>query len=66
MKAEISQEMTINHVLKCYPQVMSVFNTFGIDSCCGGARSLGTAAGEDGADIDELLKALQRTAEARV
>jgi regulator of cell morphogenesis and NO signaling len=65
MTADIAQEMTINHVLKLYPHVMGVFNTFGIDSCCGGARSLGTAAGEDGADIDELLKTLQRTAEAQ-
>jgi len=65
MKAEISKDMTINHVLKLYPQVMGVFNTFGMDSCCGGARSLGVAAGEDGADVSELLKALQRTAEAQ-
>ena len=66
MKAKISREMSINHVLKLYPQVMGVFNTFGMDSCCGGARSLRTAAGEDGADINELLKALRQTAEAQV
>ncbi len=60
MAAEITEEMSINQVLKLYPQVMGVFNTFRMDSCCGGARSLGQAAREDGADIQALLSALRQ------
>lgn len=62
MAVKITEDMTINQVLRLYPQVMGVFNTFRMDSCCGGARSLGAAAREDGADIRELLDALKRAA----
>lgn len=62
MAVQITEDMTINQVLRLYPQVMGVFNTFRMDSCCGGARSLGQAAQDDGADIRELLAALTRAA----
>lgn len=65
MAVEITEGMTINQVLKLYPQVMGVFNTFRMDSCCGGARSLGQAAREDGADIQRLLDALRRQAASK-
>lgn len=62
MAVKITEDMTINQVLRLYPQVTGVFNTFRMDSCCGGARSLGEAARGDGADISELLDALKRAA----
>ena len=63
MAVDIRPEMTINQVLRLYPQVMGVFNTFRMDSCCGGARSLEQAAQEDGADLEELLAALRQAAQ---
>ncbi|MEE9202593.1 MAG: DUF542 domain-containing protein [Dehalococcoidia bacterium] len=62
MTAEISEDMSINQVLKLCPRAMGVFNTFRMDSCCGGARSLEQAAREDGADIRELLAAIRQAA----
>ncbi len=62
MATEITEDMSINQVLKAYPKVMGVFNTFKMDSCCGGARNLGQAAREDGADIQELLAAIRQAA----
>lgn len=62
MAAEITEDMSINQVLRLYPQVMGVFNTFRMDSCCGGARSLEQAAREDGADIQALLAAIRQAA----
>ncbi|MEK7847633.1 MAG: DUF542 domain-containing protein [Chloroflexota bacterium] len=62
MAVKITEDMTINQLLRLYPQAMGVFNTFRMDSCCGGARSLGEAAREDGSDIRELLDALKRAA----
>jgi regulator of cell morphogenesis and NO signaling len=66
MTTEITEDMSINQVLRLYPQVMGVFNTFRMDSCCGGARSLGQAALEDGADMQALLAALRQAAVSKV
>ena len=60
--AKIDGKMTINDVIKDYPSTLAVFNTFGIDSCCGGARTLEQAAREGGIDLDALLKALNEAA----
>ena len=60
--AKITQDMTINDVIKAYPATLPVFNTFGVDSCCGGARSLAQAATEAGKDLDAFLKALNSAA----
>src|SRR4051794_11342890 len=49
----------VNDVLRQYPATAAVFNTFGIDACCGGARSVRDAAREDGADCCALLAALE-------
>ena len=49
---------TVNDVLRAHPQTVSVFKTFGIDACCGGAASLDLAARRHGVVLDELLAAL--------
>ena len=51
--------MTVNDVLRKFPETVSVFNNFGIDACCGGAASLEEAARRDGADLGALLDALE-------
>ncbi|HEY7897456.1 MAG TPA: DUF542 domain-containing protein [Gemmatimonadaceae bacterium] len=48
----------VNQTLREYPSTTAVFNKFGIDACCGGAASISDAAVRDGADPQELLKAL--------
>jgi iron-sulfur cluster repair protein YtfE (RIC family) len=50
--------MTVNDVMRWYPQTLSVFDAFGIDACCGGAASLDEAARRDGVALDALLAAL--------
>ena len=54
----IDPTSTVNDVLLRHPETAPVFNTFGIDSCCGGAVPLETVANRDGIDIDALLAAL--------
>jgi regulator of cell morphogenesis and NO signaling len=54
----IQPSSIVNLTLKQYPQTTSVFNQFGIDSCCGGATSISEAAARDGADPQALLDAL--------
>lgn len=59
MTRTIEAGMTVNDVLQRFPETVSVFNSFGIDACCGGAASLEEAARRDGADLGALLDALE-------
>ena len=62
----IDPELSVNDALRLHPSSAAVFNAFGIDTCCGGARSLRVAAREDGTDCCALLAALElAAAEAR-
>ena len=54
----IDRSATVNEFLVQSPATVSVFNSFGIDACCGGDAGLTEAARRDGADLDALLAAL--------
>lgn len=58
----ITKDLTVNDCIKLYPKTIGVFTGFKIDSCCGGAVSIAAAATRDGADIDELMAALNEAA----
>lgn len=51
--------MSINEIIRKYPNTMGVFNRFNVDSCCGGARSLKSVAEEDKVNLQELIDALK-------
>ncbi len=55
----ITPDSIVNETLQRHPATMSVFNAFGIDTCCGGAAAIEDAAYRDGADPDALLSALR-------
>ena len=59
-KASIVDDLTLQ-----YPDTITVFNRFGIDSCCGGGVPIAEAARRDGADFDALLAALRAAVERR-
>jgi iron-sulfur cluster repair protein YtfE (RIC family) len=56
----ILAEMTVDDVMARHPATMRVFNTFGVDSCCGAHSSVREAAERDGVDEVALLAALER------
>ncbi|MBF0170365.1 MAG: DUF542 domain-containing protein [Nitrospinae bacterium] len=60
----ITGEMTINDVIRRHPATMAVFNKYRVDSCCGGAQSVATAAAVGGADLPALLRDLNALATA--
>jgi regulator of cell morphogenesis and NO signaling len=47
-------EWTVNEALRAAPQLVGVFNRLGLDTCCGGALTLGEAARSAGLTPDEL------------
>lgn len=55
----LDAEATVNAILDQHPAALRVLNAFGIDACCGGARTLVEAAREDGADLSALVAALE-------
>jgi regulator of cell morphogenesis and NO signaling len=52
------ETLSVNDAIRLYPETISVFNDFGIDTCCGGADPIAEAARRDGADLEALLAAL--------
>lgn len=59
-KIEISKEMTVNQVIKLYPQSIGVFNKFNIDSCCGGSETLEKAAKNADVRIEEVIEEINK------
>lgn len=59
----IEPDMTVNEVVRLYPESITVFNEYGIDTCCGGGVALSVAVQRDGADLGELLARLQQVSE---
>jgi regulator of cell morphogenesis and NO signaling len=55
---------TVNQLLLERPSAAAILNAFGVDSCCGGARSLAEAATEAGIEPATLLTALGADAPA--
>lgn len=59
----ITKDMTINDIIKQYPQTITVFNQFRVDSCCGGGQTVAKTAAADGVDVKALLRALNEAVE---
>jgi iron-sulfur cluster repair protein YtfE (RIC family) len=50
---------TLNAIVARYPQALSVLQRCGLDTCCGGALPLRTAAEHHNLNLDELLAILR-------
>ncbi|MBI5755535.1 MAG: DUF542 domain-containing protein [Nitrospirae bacterium] len=61
--SQITKEMTVNQILRLYPKSVGVFTKFNIDACCGGNRSIEQAAKEDKALLEDLIQALNQSAQ---
>lgn len=52
-------ELTVNDVIRRWPQTVEVFNRYGIDSCCGGSLPVAEAAARHRIVVAELKAALE-------
>ena len=59
---KIIGDMVINYVIRVYPWTLPVFHRLGVDSCCGGARTIAAMAQEQGFDVEALLAELESAA----
>lgn len=55
----IDPGLTLDEITNRYPETIAVFNSFGVDICCGGAARLGEAAARDGVSLPKLQAALR-------
>jgi iron-sulfur cluster repair protein YtfE (RIC family) len=53
----------LNAIVARYPQTLPVLQRFGLDTCCGGALPLRTAAEHHNLDLAELIAALRAAAD---
>ena len=54
---------TINAIVARYPAALPVLQRLGLDTCCGGALPLATAAAHRGLDVQMVLEALRHEQE---
>ncbi len=55
-----SPTTTVTDALRATPSAAALFTRLGIDSCCGGSRTLAEAAASVGMPLPQLLAALQQ------
>jgi iron-sulfur cluster repair protein YtfE (RIC family) len=48
--------ISVNEILRLFPAALPALNAAGIDTCCGGAEPLATAAHDAGANLDALIE----------
>lgn len=59
----IEPDMTVHEIMTLYPDSIELFNTYGIDTCCGSGVPLSVATERDQVDLGELLARLRRLSE---
>lgn len=60
----IRPDLTVSELVLRHPTALAVLSAAGIDTCCGGAETLGNAAECAGLTWDELAKRLQNAGPA--
>ncbi|MGA7835746.1 MAG: iron-sulfur cluster repair di-iron protein [Acidimicrobiales bacterium] len=58
---EINSEETLAHVARSRPAAVRVFESFGLDYCCKGRRSVARACEQSGIDLTAVMDALRAT-----
>ncbi len=56
----LSPSLSVNEVLRLWPNALDIINRHGLDTCCGGNLSLATAAASAGTDLNTLLHELKQ------
>lgn len=58
----ITPKLTVNEIIVLHPATLQVFQHYGVDACCGGAKPLEEVAARHGHDLDALLSDLRAAA----
>lgn len=55
-------ELTLNEIMARHPEAMPVLSAFGLDTCCGGAKTLREVTQRHEIDPGEVLRRLEEVA----
>ena len=55
----IDPNATINNITQDYPDTIAIFADYGIDSCCGGGKTLEEVAQRHGLSLQDILAQLE-------
>ena len=58
----LESSWTINETIRQFPETITVFNAFGIDTCCGGDETIEAAAREGEINLDAVMARLREFA----
>ena len=58
----LESSWTINETIQQYPETITVFNAFGIDTCCGGDETIEAAARDGEINLDAFMARLREFA----
>ena len=58
----LESSWTINETIQQFPETITVFNAFGIDTCCGGDETIEAAAREGEINLDAVMARLREFA----
>ena len=64
MLTAVNERAAIRELVGRFPQTCAIFETYGIDYCCGGQKTLADAASERQASVQELIAALEAAVKA--
>jgi iron-sulfur cluster repair protein YtfE (RIC family) len=60
--AQLSGDLTLNEITSAVPSALEVFGRYGLDSCCGGAKTLALVCEKHGLDLEQVLSDIQSVA----
>jgi iron-sulfur cluster repair protein YtfE (RIC family) len=55
---KIDSKISVNEIIKRYPNTLPVLNVYGIDTCCGGEASIAVAAANANVSLETIVAAL--------
>lgn len=61
--SSIGTSSTVDAVIARIPSAIHVLNAYGVDTCCGGAATLGDAANHIRVDPSVLLESIEKAAQ---
>ena len=53
--APLSGDLTLNEIAAAVPRALEVFDRYGLDSCCGGAKPLALVCEKHALDLAKVL-----------
>lgn len=58
-RAPITEDLSLNQIAAQQPRALEVFDRLGLDSCCGGAKSLAVVCETHRLSLDDVLRDLR-------